>query len=461
MLIRFKVGNFLSFDEVQEFSMIAGQTRSKQERVFKDKDNLKLLKFGSVFGSNASGKSNLIKAVYFAQFVLRQGEFKVPANNYFKLKEENKNKPSYFEFEIKRGNKYYAYGFELMLSQGQLLSEWLYEIKKDASHPIFKRDIGNKKIDNFLNISSRLLKNKFSVYSDDIKDNPNVFFLKDINSKGNSIFIQKSEILIFKEIYDWICNSINIILPSTVSEFNYILNKESNYERICEIITAFGTGISNYEIKESSLDEYDNLSFQDKALVLNLIANAKRDLQNNPSLKDKNGNIAFTSRSADNFLVIECPTDSDKMSVKTLHFKHGSQYLNFEEESDGTKRLFDFIEILISSEDKIYFVDELDRSLHPQLTRKFIETFLSISKTKNTQLVITTHESRLLDLDLLRRDEIWFIDKDNSGATSLYSLDEYNERFDKKIDKAYLEGRYGGVPAFNLIYPNIGEVYED
>ena len=67
-----------------------------------------------------------------------------------------------------------------------------------------------------------------------------------------------------------------------------------------------------------------------------------------------------------------------------------------------------------------------------------------------TQLIVTTHESRLMDFDLLRRDEIWFVDKDQSGASNIYSLEEYNERFDKKIDKAYLEGRYGGVPLFNF-----------
>ena len=68
-------------------------------------------------------------------------------------------------------------------------------------------------------------------------------------------------------------------------------------------------------------------------------------------------------------------------------------------------------------------------------------------------MIVTTHESRLMDFDLLRRDEIWFVDKDQNGASNIYSLEEYNERFDKKIDKAYLEGRYGGVPLFTSIFP--------
>jgi AAA15 family ATPase/GTPase len=82
-----------------------------------------------------------------------------------------------------------------------------------------------------------------------------------------------------------------------------------------------------------------------------------------------------------------------------------------------------------------------------------VKAFFEYSKNRNVQLIVTTHESRLMDFDLLRRDEIWFVDKDQSGASNIYSLEEYNERFDKKIDKAYLEGRYGGVPLFTSIFP--------
>ena len=76
---------------------------------------------------------------------------------------------------------------------------------------------------------------------------------------------------------------------------------------------------------------------------------------------------------------------------------------------------------------------------------------------RNIQLIATTHESRLLDFDLLRRDEVWFINKRNTGESDIYSLEEYNERFDKKIDKAYLEGRYGGVPIFSTLFPVVEE----
>ena len=127
------------------------------------------------------------------------------------------------------------------------------------------------------------------------------------------------------------------------------------------------------------------------------------------------------------------------------------------EESDGTIRLLQLLEILLVNENKTYVIDELDRCLHPMLTYRFMEIFLDLAKKRNVQLIFTTHESRLLNFELFRRDEVWFVNKDENGASEVYSLDEYNERFDKKLDKAYLEGRYGGVPVFDLMFPLKGD----
>lgn len=113
----------------------------------------------------------------------------------------------------------------------------------------------------------------------------------------------------------------------------------------------------------------------------------------------------------------------------------------------------DLLEILLSDSGMTYVIDELDRCLHPSLTYKFVDIFLQMAAQKDIQLIVTTHESRLLDFDLLRRDEVWFVNKCKDGESEIYSLEEYNARFDQKIDKAYLEGRYGGVPIFNAVFP--------
>ena len=115
MLIKFKVGNFLSFDEIQTFSMEAGKVRSNSERLFFDK-NLKLLKFMAIYGANASGKSNLVSAFEFAQRIIVRGLPKSPSNKYCRLNNENKYKPSRFEFTIKIDEDILIYGFDLILS---------------------------------------------------------------------------------------------------------------------------------------------------------------------------------------------------------------------------------------------------------------------------------------------------------------------------------------------------------
>ncbi|MBR3917797.1 MAG: AAA family ATPase, partial [Clostridia bacterium] len=146
--------------------------------------------------------------------------------------------------------------------------------------------------------------------------------------------------------------------------------------------------------------------------------------------------------------------EEDGVKSGVLKFRHSdSNSFDFGEESDGTQRLWELLEVLLTDEEKIFFIDEIDRCMHPSLTYKFVKNFFELTENKNVQLVVTTHESRLLDFDLLRRDEIWFVEKQKNGDSEIYSLEDYNERFDRKIDKAYLEGRYGGVPVFTSLFP--------
>ena len=143
MLIRFKVANFLSFNEPQEFSMIAGKTRQKSNHVISD-ECIKLLRFSAIYGANASGKSNLVKAMSFARKTIVD---KLPEGHtsfFCKNKDDNSGKNSYFEFEIKLNGKYYSYGFEVLLKESQFVSEWLIELSGTGKEKeIFSRDIVN------------------------------------------------------------------------------------------------------------------------------------------------------------------------------------------------------------------------------------------------------------------------------------------------------------------------------
>ena len=144
--------------------------------------------------------------------------------------------------------------------------------------------------------------------------------------------------------------------------------------------------------------------------------------------------------------------DQQDLEITTLSLKHGNSVADFgfSEESDGTRRLFDLMDMLLKTDDDetVYVIDELERSLHPKLTYHFIELFKKLHEKKNVQLIFTTHEPTIMDQELFRRDEIWFVERSADNCSYLYSLDKYKERYDKKLSKAYLEGRYGAIPIF-------------
>ena len=140
--------------------------------------------------------------------------------------------------------------------------------------------------------------------------------------------------------------------------------------------------------------------------------------------------------------------------------KHGRSAFDFSfvDESDGTKRLFDLVDMLLTDRpDTVFVVDELERSLHPKLTEHFLEMFMEAHEGVRMQLVFTTHEDTIMDQRLFRRDEIWFVERDADNASKIYSLDRFKERYDKKLSKAYLEGRYGAIPVFSQFSFQKGE----
>ena len=138
------------------------------------------------------------------------------------------------------------------------------------------------------------------------------------------------------------------------------------------------------------------------------------------------------------------------LTIKAIH-RHGTPgkiHLDFSEESDGTQRLLHLLLALyqLSTQGGTLVIDEVERSMHPLLTRQFVEFFFRSFSGDHLQLIVTTHESNLLNQQLLRRDEIWFAEKNDKGATSLYSLADFRPRKDLKLDKNYLQGRFGAVP---------------
>lgn len=161
--------------------------------------------------------------------------------------------------------------------------------------------------------------------------------------------------------------------------------------------------------------------------------------------------LKMTWRISDGFFNVRL-LDAGEPETTTLVLKHGKSLFDFsfKEESDGTKRLFDLMDMLMNKkEDMVFVVDELERSLHPKLTEHFLKLFMKAHENDKVQLIFTTHEDTIMDQEIFRRDEIWFVERDKDNTGNIYSLDRFKERYDKKLSKAYLDGRYGAIPVFN------------
>jgi AAA15 family ATPase/GTPase len=461
MLIRFTVGNFLSFKQPQEFSMLKGKTKTKETHVH-DAGAIKLLKFAALFGANASGKSNFVKSMSYASDLIVSGlERNVLFEGATFLPDSgSEQKPSYFEFEILIGKASYAYGFEIIVQKQKLVAEWLVKLGHGGEKKIFERRFAQVDLNlphavegeftTDIRIEKKGLQNKFNVYVDDLKNNDSSLFLYEMNRGKKDLYKERSEIEILKHLFDWFKISLDINYPDLpVSAYRYLWDVDNKNE-IRSLIKSFGTGITDYEEEDSTLER---LSKSVSPYVYEKLKKEMLDLgaKNN---EPQGETVSMILRSRESYFLVSSDS-SQNLKVKTLKFHHGNQkpFFYFKNESDGTQRLLDLLEILLTQRDKVFVIDELDRSLHPQLTYHLIHQFLLRAEKRNVQLIITTHESRIMDLGLLRQDEIWIADKDAEGATHLYSLDEFNVRFDKKVDKAYLEGRYGGVPLFASMFP--------
>lgn len=443
MLISYTISNFLSFDSKQTISMVAGAPKKKADHCI-NKGKIKILKFAELYGANASGKSNLIKAVAFFKKIVLEGVKTNWSNCYYRGKKDNKDKLSTFDFEFEIDNKIYTYGFDILLSKNSIRAERLYELKPEKDDIlIFNRTTnGDIKLNENYFDSDTLY--RLNIYYSDIKSQDNILFLTLMNINKDSLYEENpcNSVIIFRKVFNWFLNSLVVIFPDVYLDNSKFFISNQKINEINSLISKFGTGISECKMIDCQLDELQ--SKLPPAIFNNLInqfekfVSARTDEKNPRASIRLNKDIYFLSKKGGSY------------QLNKIVFEHRNDEGSYEfyEESDGTQRLFDLIQVLMDDGfEKVYFIDELNRCFHPDLSLEFVKSFFA--KTTNSQLIVTTHEIRLLDLDLLRRDEIWFCERKSNGPTNLYSLEEFGERFDRKIDKAYLDGRYGGIPFFN------------
>jgi uncharacterized protein len=439
MLITFKINNFLSFDTQIEFMMQAGTVRGGElnHHVIKGKgrNDVDILKSAIIYGANASGKSNFIKAIEFAKNVILNGlTITATENKHFRLDAQSIEQPTRFEFEFKSNGKMYAYGVVLSLKNRKIQEEWLFELLKTTDKPVFERkvlDNGKSAIE--LNLTlDREGKNRFDVYKKDIKDTQ--LFLSEINDKDVEDI---QNIDAFKDAFNWFKHNLVIMYPDTqFKEFDFLSNNDERKIALSKLLEAFRTGIQGIETIEQDVDTQISSEIQEGMLNALRIMNTK-----NVGLQMGENSYVFSKNALGELKML-------KLNTKHL-LRNSGEMVNFdlEDESDGTRRIMDFIPALLglAKTNKTYLIDEIDRSLHPELTQKILDVFFLNTQDIESQLIATTHESSLLDLNLLRRDEIWFVEKDKEGASKMYSLEQFKPRHDKEIRKAYLQGRFGAI----------------
>ena len=450
MLITFRVSNFLSFNDEVELSMQAGSQRNLPSHYISTgsgRNDVNILKTAVIYGANASGKSNLIKAMDFAKKVIVNGiKSETTYNKHFRLDPANRQKPSSFEFEFKLDAKMYAYGFSVHLENKKIQEEWLVELGKTTENVIYERKVLENGTSEFpifnLKLTDKKAINRFEVYKEDVLDSQ--LFLTELSFK-NLDNIDEAEV--FDNAFHWLEVHL-IIMP--LPDINFLefgpwsvgINSAEDYAKYFKL---FNLGISQVITQELSVDVVDSLKNEHNLKELfERVYDVKHEVDFLfPFVFHLNGQtrrFAFYKDGNSNVKVIEL--------IAQTPSKNGMIEFEMPELSFGTQRILDLLPVLTTTEkyDYTIIIDEIDRSLHPELSRKFLEIFLQISKGIESQLIVSTHESSLLDLNLLRRDEIWFTEKDPNGATKLYSLEEFKPRHDTELRKAYLTGRFGAIP---------------
>ncbi len=427
MLIRFVVENFLSFNAETEFNMLTGEVRRLPGHVF-NFPKVDLLKSAVIYGANGAGKSNLIMAMEVLQNIVSEEttDF-ISDESYFRL-DNNSKKPSKFEIEFLIEKVGYAYGVSVLGSIIQ--EEWFYKVnfgKKDDELIFERKRKRNGK-------STLMLGPK---YSKTPKDKLLAEVYEDI-LEPTKPFLASAQEKKFKEIKDarlWIEKGILIIFPGT--KYLGIVNNflDDKFKKfVNELMCTFETGIKHIDVQTLDFEAFfgeDNSLEKDRVL--------KRIKAGEPEQVGDNKNAVA---------MIENGNPIVRKPI-SYHEDCNGKLVKFElfEESDGTLRLLDFIPLLflVKNLPITVIIDEIDQSIHPSLLKEFV-TKIQNDVERVGQIIFTTHESNLLDLDLFRQDEIWFAEKSKGCATHFYVLSDYDVRADLDVRKGYLSGRFGAIP---------------
>lgn len=438
MLIRFSVENFMSFRDRTELNMTAGTSKLHNTHVMSI-NKRKILKGSFIFGANAAGKTNLVKAIGFAKNLVIHG---VKGTNYnnkcFRVQNDCRERPGVFEFDLYTRGHFYSYGFAISYSRGKILEEWLYD-NTNTEKCVFLRSYGEngeRIIQSELEFSDEDSKKRFEVYQSDIKGEKmdGIFFLYDVAQRSPE---KDTSYDAFQNVLEWILGLLVIFPTSQYMGITDLIEDANSNKKIAELLKRFDTGIEDITSQSTDFDKAMGTMPKD------VLDSLKTDLMKALS-SDKRGAVLLPWH----HMMIKVTLQDDMLHAEEVVSNHGNDkdWFSFRDESDGTKRLFDLLPLFQMMEERVIIIDELDRSLHAKATEEFIRNYYNIAGSSPVQMIATTQEANVLDADLLRKDEIWFVERQEDHSSKLYSLNEFKDVYGTDIGKNYLLGRYGAVP---------------
>ena len=443
MLINFQFRNFGSFWKPAIFSMVASSVRRHPSHVA-EIGKRDVLRSAFVFGANAGGKTNFVKAIGFARQIVEEGLDGVSCDRkHFRLAPGKPEDVGVFQFTICANDKFYEYGLAISYSNASIVSEWLSLLDdSNGTKAVFSADWSGKKpaIDTDFELAEED-KLRFEVYKTDACNMPQRkrTFLVEIAEKGvrrtSGDFFQH-----FANVYFWFRRLI-VIYPDTTfgGMIRYVIDESARL--------SFGTLLKHFD---TGIEKLSTQKIDAEKVLADLPADRRRLLKARiiSDLTRNRSSVAQMTTHDNAYLV---HYRDGQLLMEKVVADHGCKDEPFDraDESDGTRRLYDLLPLQgMFPNDTVAVIDELDRSLHTKATTEFIRTFFERADGHRSQLIATTHDASVLDLDLLRQDEIWFVERGDDHASTIYPLTKFKARFDKDIHKDYLLGRYGALPIF-------------
>lgn len=417
MLLRFAVSNCRSIYEQQELSLVASKLKGPTDHLF-DVPNLpdiKALPVAMIYGANASGKTSLVKAFSFMRSAILFSHSRRPPKGGvprrpFALAPDATERPTAVEADFLANGIRYQYGFEA--NDKTFLQEWLYSYPDGKRRKLFER-AGDK-----VEFGPSFRGHK-KIFVDLMRENSLFLSTATQNSHPELSSIYR---------YFGRMNYVGPSLPS-ITSINNAFKIEEPDQRSINFLNQLGTGITGFRKSESEIPDFVRLITKEFAGI------AKKHLPDQSGLSDE-GDEQIEEKSVTIELSHKC-TDG---SVK---------YFNLDQESSGTRRLIVMMNRIFNSLDNgtPILIDELDASLHTHAALEIVKLFSNKNTNPhNSQLIATTHDTNLLGAPFLRRDQIWFVEKNEIGASIVFPLSDIRSRQEDDFERGYLEGRYGATP---------------